>query len=105
MTERAAYKKEWMVKYVGNVCPIIQSMLERNRRFVESCTPTWHGDDDMTIFRVTNGIERYYVNLKEGTCAFRKWNLSDIPCSHAISYIWHNKKRPEEYISEHYMYV
>ncbi|CAL5205285.1 unnamed protein product [Lathyrus oleraceus] len=31
-----------------------------------------------------------------------KWDLTGIPCCHAITCIWQNKKHPEEYVSEYY---
>lgn len=94
-----------MDKYAGNVCPRIQLVLEKNKKFAESLTSTWHGDDGMAIFSVTNGIETYCVNIKEGTCACRKRDLDGIPCSHDITCIWHNKKQPKGYISEYYKFV
>lgn len=30
---------------------------------------------------MTNDIDTYYVNLKQETCACRKWDLTRIPCS------------------------
>ncbi|CAK8567519.1 unnamed protein product [Lathyrus sativus] len=91
-----------MVKYAGNICPRVQLALEKNKKFAESWSPTWYGDDDMAIFGVTSGIETYYVNIKEGTCACRKWDLTRIPCSHTITCIWHNKKHLEEFVYEYY---
>ncbi|CAK8544723.1 unnamed protein product [Lathyrus sativus] len=102
LTKRISNQKELMVKYASNVCPRVQLALKKNKKFAKSWSPTWYGDDDMVIFGVTNGIETYCVNIKEGTCACRKWDLTGIPCSHAITCIWHNKKHPEESISEYY---
>lgn len=76
-----------------------------NKRVAEKWTPTWHGDDDLAIYGVKNGNETYVVNLKQDICACRKWDLTGIPCCHAITYIWQNKKQPEEYASEYYWFV
>lgn len=67
-------------------------MLEKNKKVVENVTPTWHGDDDFAIYGLTNRTETYVVNLKQETCACRKWDLFGIPCCHAITCIWQNKK-------------
>ncbi|XP_062118566.1 uncharacterized protein LOC133832208 [Humulus lupulus] len=32
-----------------------------------------------------------------------KWELTNIPCSHAVAAIWHNKQDPELYVSKWYM--
>ncbi|XP_058753081.1 uncharacterized protein LOC131626266 [Vicia villosa] len=62
-------------------------VLEKNKKHAEHWTPTWSGDDDLAIYGVTNGNETYVVNLKEHTCACRKWDLTGIPYSHAITCI------------------
>ncbi|XP_062104977.1 uncharacterized protein LOC133816574 [Humulus lupulus] len=45
----------------------------------------------------------YSVDLKTWVCSCRKWELTGIPCSHAVAAIWHNKKDPELYVSKWYM--
>ncbi|CAK8564364.1 unnamed protein product [Lathyrus sativus] len=104
LTKRITSQKELMNTYTGDICPRIQLLLEKNRKHAEGWTPTWHGDDDLSIFCVTNGIETYSVDLKKQTCACRKWDLTGIPCSHAISCIWKNEKKLEDYVSEYYSY-
>ncbi|CAK8577415.1 unnamed protein product [Lathyrus sativus] len=91
-----------MNTYTCDICPRIQLLLEKNKKHAEDWTPTWHGDDDLSIFSVTNGIETYSVDLKQQTYACRKWDLTGIPCSHAISCIWQNKKKPEDCVFEYY---
>nr|XP_012570215.1 uncharacterized protein LOC105851895 [Cicer arietinum] len=39
--------------------------------------------------------DTYTVNLHTKTCACRKWDLTGIPCCHALVCIWHNKADPE----------
>ncbi|KAI5393728.1 hypothetical protein KIW84_060733 [Lathyrus oleraceus] len=80
----------------------LQLVLEKNKKIIESWTPVWHGDDELAIYGVTNRNETYVVNLKQETCTCRKWDLIGIPCCHAITCIWQNKKQPEEYVSEYY---
>lgn len=74
------------------------------KKSVRGWAPTWHGDDELVIFWVTNGIETYCVNPKNKTCSCRKWDLSSIPCSHATTCILHNKKKPENHVSDYYKY-
>ncbi|KAL6520710.1 hypothetical protein OROMI_032270 [Orobanche minor] len=38
------------------------------------------------------------------TCSCRRWDLTGIPCSHAISCMFFNNKNPEEYVSYWYRY-
>ncbi|XP_058786712.1 uncharacterized protein LOC131661258 [Vicia villosa] len=56
----------------------------------------------MTKFSVCNESDTYVVNLAEKTCACRKWDLSGIPCAHAIVCIWYNGLVVENYVSSYY---
>ncbi|CAK8577484.1 unnamed protein product [Lathyrus sativus] len=91
LTTRIISQKELMNIYTDDICPRTQLLLENNKKYAESWTPTWHDDDDFSIFGVTNDIDTYFVDLKQQICACRKWDLTGIPCSHPISCIWQNK--------------
>ena len=42
------------------------------------------------------------VDLDQRTCACRKWQLSGIPCFHAVACIFLKKDNPEDYIHDCY---
>ncbi|KAI5440081.1 hypothetical protein KIW84_025440 [Lathyrus oleraceus] len=94
-----------MNKYAREIFPRIQLVLEKNKKVTGGWTPTWHGNDDLTIFGVTNDTETYCVNLKLETCACRKCDLCVIPCCHAITCIWQNKNKPRDYVFVYYRFV
>ncbi|XP_058759381.1 uncharacterized protein LOC131632657 [Vicia villosa] len=102
ITVRISTQKEKLSRYKGAISPNIQQILEKTMREAERWTATWHSDDDFSIFGVSNSDETYIVNLLQKTCACRKWDLTRIPCCHAITYIWFNKKEPEDYVSSFY---
>nr|XP_027193470.1 uncharacterized protein LOC113788095 [Cicer arietinum] len=102
ITVRIVKQKELMLRYRGNICPSIQQILEKAKRAAGCWFATWHGDDDFNLFSVTNGVDTYTVNLHTKTCACRKWDLTGIPCCHALVCIWHNKADPESYVSPYY---
>ncbi|XP_073223518.1 uncharacterized protein [Cicer arietinum] len=104
ITVRIVKQKELMLRYRGNICPSIQQILEKAKRAAGCWFATWHGDDDFNLFSVTNGVDTYTVNLHTKTCACRKWDLTGIPCCHALVCIWHNKADPESYVSPYYRY-
>lgn len=104
ITERIVTQRTLMERYKGNICPKIQLILERLKREADGWSPLWHADDDFALFGVSNEVDQYIVNLKEKTCSCRKWDLSGIPCPHAIACIWHNKVNPEDYVSQYYRY-
>lgn len=51
---------------------------------------------------MTEGGHQIVVNLKERTCACRKWQLTGIPCFHACSCIFFQKQSPLDYMHECY---
>ncbi|XP_058759822.1 uncharacterized protein LOC131633127 [Vicia villosa] len=102
ITKRITKQKELLQNYEGAICPRIQMLIEKNKKQAQGWSPTWHGDNDLSIFGVNNGVETYCVNLKKETCSCRKWDLTGIPCCHVISCIWNIKKQPENYVSDFY---
>ncbi|CAK8543192.1 unnamed protein product [Lathyrus sativus] len=82
-TVRISAQKEKLSRYTGVTSPSIQKVLEK-------------------IKRVSNGVETYVVNLLQQKYGCRKWDLSGIPCCHAIACIWYNKKEPKDYVSSFY---
>ncbi|KAI5417820.1 hypothetical protein KIW84_042441 [Lathyrus oleraceus] len=104
ITKRMTSHKELLHGYSGSTCPKIQLVIEKNKKQAQGWSLTWHGDDDLSIFGVTNGIKTYCVDLKKETCSCRKWDLSGIPCCNVIACIWNIKKLPKDYIFACYMY-
>lgn len=42
------------------------------------------------------------MNLQDRTCSCNAWQLSGIPCKHAITSIWNKVDQPEHYVSHYY---
>ncbi|XP_074287815.1 uncharacterized protein LOC141612968 [Silene latifolia] len=55
-----------------------------------------------TRFQVKQGIDEVSVDLVGRTCTCRKWDLTGIPCSHAVSAIFNAHGQPEEYVDDMY---
>ncbi|KAL0444758.1 UNVERIFIED_CONTAM: hypothetical protein Slati_2198500 [Sesamum latifolium] len=45
---------------------------------------------------------QYAVDLSKRSCSCRKWDLTGIPCKHAISAICNQKDDPEDYVADCY---
>ncbi|KAL0360355.1 UNVERIFIED_CONTAM: hypothetical protein Sradi_3720000 [Sesamum radiatum] len=45
---------------------------------------------------------RYIVDLGQHTCSCRKWDVSGIPCQHAMSAICNQVKDPKDYVHKYY---
>lgn len=82
---------------------MIQQKLEDNKREAESWSPEWNGDTEYSKFEVSSGpFLKYGVELKDSHCACRKWDLTGIPCCHAIACMWYNRTHPENFVLNYY---
>lgn len=73
------------------LCPKIQKVIDQNCEKMGDCIPIKAGDSHYQI-SCYDGI-RYTVDLENRTCGCRRWDLSGIPCKHAlcaISYEGHD---------------
>jgi hypothetical protein len=52
------------------------------------------------LWQVTHIERTYEVNLAERKCGCFKWDLTCIPCKHAIAAIHKAKGFPEDYVSD-----
>lgn len=100
ITNRIVNQRDLMLRYKGSICPMIQQLLEKNKRDADGWSPNWAGDEGYSLFEVY--IDKYVVNIFERSYSCRKWELTGIPCYHAIACMWHNNYAPEDYVSIHY---
>ncbi|KAL3515896.1 hypothetical protein ACH5RR_022798 [Cinchona calisaya] len=67
-------------------CPKIMKRMKKNIEHATTIIP--HKAND-TLYEVACPYgDIYAVNISERTCFCRKWDLTGIPCPHAISAIW-----------------
>ena len=59
----------------------------------------WASD---TKFGVKNGLQSFIVDLAKGVCIYKKWDITGIPCFHAISCIFFNREQAEKYTNAYY---
>lgn len=96
---RMQKKREQMEKWEGTLCPRVVEKLEANKLQHRYWRTTFNG---FTEFEVINGVNGYVVDFTEMTCICRLWELSGIPCPHAVSVIYYMKEEPEKYVSSWY---
>ena len=72
-----------------DITPHYSEKLEVEKERAKYCKPIQAGVD---LWQVTSGHQTHAVNLQVHTCGCRKWDLSGIPCNHAISAINKGKK-------------
>lgn len=102
ISSRIVKQRQLMNRYMGDICPMIQQKLELNKEIAEGWSTKWMGDTENSTFQVTNGISQYGVELKDRHCACRRWDLSGIPCAHAITCMWYNNTQPERFVDNCY---
>ncbi|KAL3633973.1 hypothetical protein CASFOL_022735 [Castilleja foliolosa] len=81
------------------ICPRIKKILEKNEKQAAELFPM--RSDDWK-FQITGANEQYNVNVLEGKCSCRRWDLTGIPCTHAVSAIWCRKEEPIWYVHKFY---
>ncbi|GMI95444.1 hypothetical protein HRI_003213700 [Hibiscus trionum] len=100
LMQRLAKRKELAEKWNGLLCPKIQKKLDHKTSLAHSCWPIYDGGH---MYQVSCGpSNQHAVNIQAWTCSCRKWELTGIPCVHAISVILSLPDRPEKYVDPCY---
>ncbi|KAK5777467.1 hypothetical protein PVK06_045434 [Gossypium arboreum] len=78
-------KKEEAGKWKGMLCPKIKKKLDVNIKDSLRCVPSHAGRDK---YQVECGLSsQHMVDLVENYCSYRNWDLTGIPCMHALAVI------------------
>ncbi|XP_062023137.1 uncharacterized protein LOC133739371 isoform X2 [Rosa rugosa] len=102
LMKRVAMRKEKMEAYHGNICPKPRVVIEKNKlRAGTDCIPTFNGGDIAEVENIDGS--KNVVNLRMRTCTCRRWDLSGIPCKHAISAIYLKRHDPDDYVAACYL--
>ena len=99
LMRRFQLKREGMSKLTGKICPKIQVKLDNEGLKSSNCVSIYAGNG---LFEVECKHQRFVVNLSKRTCGCRKWDLTSIPCQHAISAILFDGSVPEDYVHPYY---
>ncbi|KAG8366583.1 hypothetical protein BUALT_Bualt17G0095000 [Buddleja alternifolia] len=79
------------LKWRGELCPKINKLIQKIAEKMSGCIPI--KADDMHFQISCSGGTQFSVDLEKRTCGCRRWQLTGIPCIHAISAInfqmWH----------------
>jgi len=97
---RIAENKAKSEKWVGTICPNIFKKLKLNIKRSSICQVLYNGTDGFEVMEGT--WRRFTVNLETYTCSCRYWDLSGLPCCHAISAIYTVKREVDDFIAPCY---
>ncbi|KAH1130372.1 hypothetical protein J1N35_001750 [Gossypium stocksii] len=93
-------KKEEADKWKGMLCPKIKKKVDANIKDSLRCVPSHAGGDK---YQVECGPgSQHVVDLVEKSCSCRNWDLTGIPCMHALAVIHHKDEFPETYLQTCY---
>ncbi|KAK8696362.1 hypothetical protein V6N13_001498 [Hibiscus sabdariffa] len=100
LMQRLAKRKDQAEKWTGLLCPKIQKKLDNATSLAHSCWPLYAGGQMYQVSCCPSS--QHSVNIQEWTCSCRKWQLTGIPCIHAISVILSIEDRPKKYVDPCY---
>jgi hypothetical protein len=100
-------RSKLMVKYSGirkkaaqsmwEITPHYSELLALSKRYSRDCTAK---NADIGLWEVTSGPRTHAVNLEARTCGCKKWDLTGIPCNHAVAAIVKCHQQPEDYVHD-----
>ncbi|XP_071937522.1 uncharacterized protein [Coffea arabica] len=100
LMERLRTKREWMKKRTDDICPKIQNKLEKAKIECAANIARQSDDKRFEVQHIYGGT--YVVDLDKCTCTCRKWELTGLPCCHAIACISLAGGKPEDYVHKCY---
>lgn len=83
-----------------DLCPAIQKKIEKLKVIDGECIPKRGMAKKFQVATVHE--EQFTINLAKHSCSRRNWNLTRIPCNHAISIIFFNGRDSQVSLIDHY---
>ena len=101
-------RNKLMVKYSGTrekvetarweITPFYTEKLEESKKWSRECSVK---NCEIGLWQVTSRSGRVVaVDLRKHTCGCRKWDVTGIPCNHAVAVIMKIQQHPEDYVHE-----
>ncbi|XP_056158414.1 uncharacterized protein LOC130134769 [Syzygium oleosum] len=94
---RLHMQRDEATKWSRECGPRIVKKLDANVTASRFCHPVWNGENG---YEIIHNNDKYVVNLDRRKCSCRAWELSGIPCPHAICAILMKQERPEDYLHD-----
>ncbi|KAI8546654.1 hypothetical protein RHMOL_Rhmol07G0136600 [Rhododendron molle] len=93
-------RRDAMMRSKHPICPKIVKRIEKTKDELHNWIPRWFGSDHYEVYG-PNGMQ-YRVNLINKSCGCRKWDISGVPCVHALASIKFLSQDPFNYVHECY---
>ena len=92
-------KRQMATKWDQTICPKVAKKIEKSNLFSTLYIPTHNGH---TRIRLDGGDGPHVCDLEEKTCTCRRWQLTGLPCSHALCALRFNGDTYEPFVDECY---
>ncbi|GJS26969.1 elongation factor G, III-V domain-containing protein [Tanacetum coccineum] len=99
LMERRIQKVKFASKWRLDCGPNIRDIMNENSSVSCKWKVKWNGDEG---FQVYFGRTQHCVHTRDKTCSCGAWELSGIPCCHAIAAIKSRAKDPYDYVDKCY---
>ena len=83
----------------GAFCPKIRKKVAKNAEFANMCFASPSGQG---VFQVQIKDYQHIVDINARTCDCRRWQLTGVPCCHAISCLRSERIQPESVLANCY---
>lgn len=94
-------------KTLGPLTPTATGLFEGIKNHARKYVVTWNGGNKYQCSR--QHVDQYVVDMGEKSCSCRRWDLTGMPCAHAVAAIWDmslnnivNVGVPEDYVHPAY---
>ncbi|GLT85469.1 hypothetical protein SLE2022_036590 [Rubroshorea leprosula] len=101
LMERFKDKKLFVDTWATNIAPRVLKKINDNNNLSMKCNVRWNGDNDFAVFD-GHTQHTHVVNVHERNCSCREWNLTGIPCSHALCALRFKDWSFEYFVDEYY---
>ena len=88
-----------ILKVESELCPKVCKRLHMKKMSSSKWLACWYSH---TRFEIKNGLQSFIMDLDKRTCTYRKWDITGIPCCHAISFIFFNREAAKKYNNDCY---
>ncbi|BFG30742.1 hypothetical protein CerSpe_170160 [Prunus speciosa] len=102
LMRRIHIRRDLMMRWDRAICPKPLGKLETSKIYAADCIAIMSGGPKFQVDTTTGG--QFMVDLDDMTCSYRNWDLSGVPCKHAVLAINHKRwDRPKTYVDLCYM--
>lgn len=99
MTRMAGHKRV-LGSYKDILPPVQRKRMEQLKMGSMFWTAIFNGDPSNETFEVHKQNSKVGVSLTHQTCTCQVWQLTGMPCEHAIACIAHKHEKPESYVHQ-----